>query len=64
MQPTYKTYKTKDGVYDIPEISEKDFLKDYPDATQVNSFTVGKDTFDIPVAETQDFLKDNPKAQS
>lgn len=61
--PDTKTYKAKGEVYEIPNDKAQDFLKDFPDAVEVNSFTVGKDTFDIPIDDIQAFIKDNPQAQ-
>ena len=57
-----KTYKTKTGIYDIPDTDIQAFLKDFPDAVETEAFTVGKDTFDIPIIERDAFLKDMPTA--
>lgn len=58
-----RTYKTSSGVYDIPDAEAQAFLKDNPDAVEVASYIMGKDTFDIPLGEEKDFLKDNPGAK-
>ena len=58
-----KTYKTKTGIYDIPDADIESFLKDFPDAVETEAFTVGKDTFDIPITEREAFLKDKPTAK-
>lgn len=58
--PTNKTFKTSDGVFDIPESEASAFLTDNPKAVEVKSFVAGKDTFDIPIADVDAFLADNP----
>lgn len=60
--PKVKTYKVGEQVFDIPESETSSFLKDNPNAIQLQSFVNGKDTFDIPLPEVDLFLKDNPKA--
>lgn len=62
--PENKTYKANGQVYEIPESEVADFLKDFPDATEVNSFVMEKDTFDIPVNEVSSFIQDNPTAKA
>jgi hypothetical protein len=59
-----RTYKVGDDVYDIPENEVSDFLKDTPNATEIQSFVVGSDTFDIPINEVSGFLKEIPSAKS
>ena len=54
---------TEGNVYDLKDNEVNDFLKDFPDATEVKSFVAGKDTFDIPLNEVADFQKDYPDAQ-
>jgi hypothetical protein len=58
-----KTYKVGSNTYDIPEAEVQTFLSDFPDAVEIESFTVDKDTFDIPITERDSFLKDFPTAQ-
>lgn len=58
-----KTYKVGEEVYDIEDSDVSSFLKDMPDAIEVQSFVSDKDTFDIPVNEVQSFLKDMPTAK-
>jgi hypothetical protein len=59
-----KSYKTKQGVFEIPQKEYQSFLKDFPDAVEIQSFKLDNDTFDIPVHEVEGFLKENPQAQS
>jgi len=59
-----KSYKVNDEVYEIPVKESADFLKDYPDATEVKSFIMGKDTFDIPLPDVESFISENPDAKS
>jgi hypothetical protein len=61
--PETKTYKVKDDVFEIPVADVSEFLKDMPDAIEVQSFTIEGDTMDIPVADVSEFLKDMPDAQ-
>jgi hypothetical protein len=58
-----KTYKVGNEVYDIPENEANEFLSNFSDAIEVESFIVDKDTFDIPLAETQEFKTQFPTAQ-
>lgn len=60
-----KSFKVGNENYDnIPEAEVKDFLQQFPDAVEVNTFLVGgKDTFDIPVQEVEAFKADNPEAK-
>jgi len=57
------SYKTNEGVYDIPVEKQQDFLKQNPHAEEVKSFIQGKDTFDIPINKVNDFTKQYPDAQ-
>ena len=57
------SYKTDQGVFDIPADKADAFLKKYPKAEKVNSFTVAKDTFDIPVDKVDAFKQKYPDAQ-
>jgi len=59
-----KKYKVGSDVYDIPEAEASNFLKDFPNAIELETFIVDKDTFDIPVNEIDGFLTDFPKAKS
>jgi len=59
-----KTYKVGSDVYDIPESDVKEFLSNFSDAIEVESFVVENDTFDIPLNEVNDFLKEYPNATS
>ncbi len=61
MNQNFKIYSVKQIA--IPENKVQEFLNDIPDATEVRSYTVGKDTLDIPLPKVQDFLKDAPQAQ-
>jgi len=61
--PDILTYKINGEVYDIPEDKVSSFLEKYPDAAEVESFTIGKDTFDIPQEKVQAFQKQYPDAQ-
>jgi len=61
--PKDKTYKTKSGVYTIPDNESASFLKDFPDAVEVQSYKIDKDTYDIPITDTSDFLKQFPNAK-
>jgi len=58
-----KTYKIGNDIYDIPDSESGSFLKDNPDAVEVNSFMVGNDTLDIPVNEVDAFVKEMPGAK-
>src|SRR6478736_4066945 len=58
-----KSFKTSTGVYEIPEDKVTSFLKEFPDALEVNSYKIDADTFDIPVSESSKFLQQFPKAQ-
>jgi hypothetical protein len=59
-----KTYKIGQDIFDIPETEVDAFVKDNPNAIEIESFKVDKDTFDIPVNEIEGFLKEFPQAQS
>ena len=61
--PTDKTFKVGNDTYDIPYAEVKNFLKDNPQAVEVQSFVVGKDTFDIPLSEVRAFQKEMPNAK-
>lgn len=57
------TYKTSKGVYEIPPEKKEEFLKSFPDAVEVESFVVGKDTFDVPLDRIGAFKEAKPKAK-
>ena len=57
-----RTYKAGNEVYEIPDNELKDFQKDFPNAVEIESFTVEGDTFDIPLDEVDDFVSEFPKA--
>ncbi len=61
--PENKSYRVNGQIYDIPDTETGAFLKDFPNAIEVEAYTMGKDTFDIPITEREAFLKDNPTAQ-
>lgn len=61
--PNETTYRTSNGVFDIPEDKREDFLKSFPNAEEIESFKVGKDTFDIPVDKIDSFKQEMPKAK-
>lgn len=61
--PETITYKTDQGVYEIPPEKKDSFLKSFPEAEEVESFTIGKDTFDIPVSKVSAFREAKPKAK-
>lgn len=58
-----KTFKTSKGIYTIPDDQTASFTKDFPDAQEVQSYVVGKDTFDIPVNDVHDFTTHYPNAK-
>jgi len=58
-----KKYRVGSDVYDIPDAEAQNFLKDFPDAVELESFVVDKDTFDIPINERDAFLADFPTAK-
>ena len=58
-----KKYRVGSDVYDIPDAEAQNFLKDFPNAIELETFIVDKDTFDIPINERDLFLKDFPTAQ-
>lgn len=62
--PENYLYKVGSSVYDIPEDKREKFLSKYPDAQQVESFIVDKDTFDIPVDKVDSFLEKYPNAEN
>lgn len=59
-----KKYKLGSDTYDIPDVEVQNFLKDNPNAIELETFKVDKDVFEIPVTERDAFLKDFPTAQS
>ena len=61
--PDTITYKAKGQVYEIPDTERDVFLQDFPDAMEVESFLIGRDTFDIPTAEVSGFLQEKPEAK-
>lgn len=58
-----KTFKTNKGIYTIPDDQIASFTKDVPDAVEVQSYQVGKDTYDIPIKDTADFTHHYPNAK-
>jgi hypothetical protein len=63
MPETKKSFKTSDGIMDIPDSEIEGFLEAYPDAQEVKSFVAEKDTFDIPLDEVDGFLQAYPDAK-
>ena len=51
-----RTFKYKGHILDVPDDRAEAFLSKFPDAAEMNSFTVGKDTLDIPKEEPEEFM--------
>lgn len=58
-----RSFKYENEVFDIEEKDVNAFLKDVPDAVEVQSFVYDKDTFDIELSEVGNFLADVPDAK-
>jgi hypothetical protein len=57
-----RSFKIDNDVYEIPDNEASAFIKDAPNAVELQSFKVGEDTFDVDLKDVQGFLKDIPHA--
>ncbi len=60
---TIKLFKVESKYFGIPQEEVAAFLNDFPNAIEIRSFLVGKDTIVIPIKEVAQYLKKMPNAQ-
>lgn len=58
-----RSFKTQDGVLEVPENELTGFMEAFPEAQEVETYVVGKDIVDVPLNEVSDFLKTVPDAK-
>jgi len=58
-----KVFKVDDDIVEIPTKNVSVFLKDYPNAKEMNTYVVEKDTVYIPVENKDAFESDYPQAE-
>jgi SAM-dependent methyltransferase len=57
-----KIFKRGDQLYDVPESEVQDFLKEVPDAVEINVYEKDGQTFDVPLNELDAFMQEVPGA--
>jgi len=58
-----KRYRTSDGeVYEISDAEVNDFMTDFPDAIEVETYTAEGEEYDISPDEVSAFMTDFPNA--
>jgi SAM-dependent methyltransferase len=57
-----KIFKKGDQLYDVPDNEVQDFLKEVPDAVEINVYEKDGQTFDVPLNELDAFMQEVPGA--
>ncbi|GAF78781.1 unnamed protein product, partial [marine sediment metagenome] len=61
--PDTRRYKANGKLYNIPEDKIQEFLDKFPDAVEVNGFSVGEKKYNIPTSKVVGFLESYPDAE-